>query len=59
MIYATVHVGCSVLLQICHPVFDANEHTQGFGIEPYFLYSPPMVGIIPILVADAPASDHL
>ncbi len=25
--------------------FDASEHTQGFGIEPYFVYSPPMVVI--------------
>ena len=25
--------------------FDASEHTQVFGIEPYFVYSPPMVAI--------------
>ena len=29
------------------------------SIEPYFLYSPPMIGMIPILVVvDAPADEH-
>ena len=28
-----------------HSGFDASEHTQVFGIEPYFVYSPPMVAI--------------
>ncbi len=45
MIYATLHVHCSVLLQMRHSGFDASELTQGFGIEPYVVYSPPMVAI--------------
>lgn len=60
MICATLHVGCSVLFQICHSVVDANEHTQGFDIEPSCLYSPTMIGMIPVLVvADAPVDEHL
>ena len=38
-------VHCSVLLQMRHSGFDASELTQGFGIEPYVVYSPPMVDI--------------
>ena len=34
MIYAALHVNCSVLLQMRHSGFDASELTQGFGIEP-------------------------
>ncbi len=45
MIYATLHVDYSVLLQMRHSGFDASEHTQGFGIESYVVYSPPMVAI--------------
>ena len=39
-----------------HSGFDASELTQGFGIEPYVVYSPPMVasvGMIPRLVVAA------
>ena len=45
MIYATRNVHCSVLLQMRHSCFDASERTQDFGIEPYVVYSPPMVVI--------------
>ena len=46
MIDATLYVhDCSVLLQMRHSGFDASEHTQVFGIEPYFVYSPPVVAI--------------
>ena len=45
MIYATLHVQCSVLLQKRHSGFDASELIQGFGIEPYVVYSPPRVAI--------------
>ena len=44
-IYAALHVHCSVLLQMRHSGFDASELTQGFGIGPYVVYSPPMVVI--------------
>ena len=41
-------------------VVDANECTWGFGIEPFYLYSSTMVGMIPILVdSDAPVDEHL
>ena len=60
MICAAVHVDCSGFLQRCHSVFDANEHTQGVGVEPYLLYSTPIVGMMPMLVgAAAPVGDHL
>ena len=42
---AILHIHCSVLLQMRHSGFDASKLTQGFGIEPYVLYSPPMVAI--------------
>ena len=46
MICVTLYVrDCSVLLQMRHSGFDASEHNQGFCIEPYFVYSPPMVAI--------------
>ena len=35
MIYATLYVHCSVLLQMRHSGVDASKLTQGFGIEPY------------------------
>ena len=45
VIYATRHVLWSVLLDMRHSGFDASELTQGFGSEPYVVYSPPMVDI--------------
>ena len=52
MICVTLHVHCSVLLQMRHSSTD--------GIGPYVVYSPPMVGTIPLLVvAAAPRDDHL
>ena len=46
MIDVTLYIrDCSVLLQMRHSGFDASEHTQSFGIEPSFVYSPPMVAI--------------
>ena len=60
MICAAVYVNCSGFLQKRRPVFDANEHAQGVGVEPYLLYSTPMVGMIPMLVgAAAPVGDHI
>ena len=46
-----------------HSGFDASEHTQGFGIEPYFVYRPLMVAIAKYdsnaFVASAPPDDHI
>ncbi len=57
MIYATLYVrDCSVLLQMRHSGVDASEHTQGFGIEPYFFTVNQwlsLLGTIPMLVVAA------
>ena len=55
MIYATLHVHCSVLLPMRHSGFDASELTQGFGIEPLYTVHQwlPLLGMIPMLVVAA------
>ena len=60
MIYATLYVHGSVLLEMRHSGFYASTLTQGFGMQPYFVYNHPMVGVVPMLVvAAAPPDDNL
>ncbi len=58
MIYAALHVNCSVLLQMRHSGLDASELTRVFCIEPLYTVHQwlPLLGMIPMLVvADAPS----